>query len=198
MREVLQIQHLAVMNVNDAYGNAYVDGMRKARDEWAPDMLIHQVPLDEADIEASAKTGVASLKQTEYRFIFLLVFSNPVHDTVMEEAYKQGVAGTGLHNFLFGDSFLGTLDGRTFEPNSPLHLAYRGSGLFEVSGGVTGMPRYDALVQQVSELRSNPIDLEYLGSLFPPHTDPAYLNADGGPPFVSDDDTYLKEIPEKG
>ena len=119
----MQLQHLVVINVNDSYGNAYVEGMRNARDIYAPDMIIHQIPLDEGD--KAIESAIASAKATGYNFVFAIVFTIPTHDALLTEAYHQGVAGDGVHNWVFGDSFLGTLDGRQFEPGSPLHLAYR-------------------------------------------------------------------------
>lgn len=123
LRNVLKITHLAVVNINDAYGNAYVDDMRQAALTHAPDLIIQQVPVDENS--ASIQAAVASLKQSQFRFVFCLVFTTETHDELMSEAYNQGVAGDGLHNWIFGDSFLGTLDDRTFEKDSPLYLAYR-------------------------------------------------------------------------
>eukprot|EP00529_Nitzschia_sp_RCC80_P008017 CAMPEP_0113500784 /NCGR_PEP_ID=MMETSP0014_2-20120614/32547_1 /TAXON_ID=2857 /ORGANISM="Nitzschia sp." /LENGTH=1271 /DNA_ID=CAMNT_0000395211 /DNA_START=158 /DNA_END=3973 /DNA_ORIENTATION=+ /assembly_acc=CAM_ASM_000159 len=182
MREVLDIQHLAVVNVNDAYGNAFVEGMRAAADAHAPDMVFHQVPLDEE--QGSIPAAVESIKRTGYRFVFCLVFTQETHDQLLTEAYNAGVAGTGLHNWLFADSFLGTLDGRTFEKGSPLHLAYRGSALLEASGGVPGIPGFDGYESKMAEL-NNPKDMEYLGSLWPKHDDPAY---GATPPFVDSKD----------
>lgn len=123
LRQVMQIKHLSVINVNDSYGNAYVEGMRNARDIYAPDMIIHQIPLDEGT--KAIETAIASVKATEYRFVFSIVFTKETHDALLTEAYHQGVAGDGQHNWIFGDSFLGTLDHRSFEKGSPLHLAYR-------------------------------------------------------------------------
>jgi serine/threonine protein kinase len=187
IRNVLQVSHLAVINVNDAYGNAFVEGMRKAAALHAPDMVIHQIPLDED--QGSIEGAVASLKNTEFRFVFCLVFTTETHDAVLMEAYNNGVAGNGLHNWLFGDSFTGTLDGRIFEKGSPLHLSYRGSALMEVSGGVPGMPNYDNYASKMEALR-NPTDLEYLGSLFPKHEHPDYGSE---PPFIGNDD-FLTRI----
>jgi hypothetical protein len=123
MRNVLNIKHLAVINENDAYGNSYVEGLRLAAQDHAPDMLIHQIPLD--DGQGSIVAAVASLKNTEFRFVFAIVFTVETHDALLTEAYKEGVAGTGKHNWLFGDSFLGVLEGRQFKEGSPLHKSYR-------------------------------------------------------------------------
>ena len=119
----MRIRHLVVINVNDAYGNLYVEGMRNARDGYAPDMTIQQIPLDEGS--GSIHGAVGAAKDTGYRFIFAIVFTADTHDQLMTAAYEQGIAGDGKHNWIFGDSFLGTLDNRSFEKNSPLHLSYR-------------------------------------------------------------------------
>ena len=171
MREILQIKHLLVININDSYGNNYVEGMRNARDIYAPDMIIHQIPLDEG--EKAVQSAVSSAKATEYRFIFAIVFTAQTHDQLMTEAYNQGMAGDGQHNWIFGDSFLGTLDNRVFQKDSPLHLSYRGVGLLEITGGVAGFPKYDKYVEQMRELK-NPTDLEYTRTLFPKHDHPDF------------------------
>lgn len=186
IRKVLNVRHLAVINVNDAYGNAYVEGLRRAAEVHAPDMRIHQIPLDEG--RGSIVSTISNLKATQYRYIFCVVFSRETHDQLLTEAYKEGVAGTGKHNWLFGDSFLGTLDDRRFEEGSPLHLAYRGSALLEVSGGVPGIPKFDKFASEMARLRDNPEDMQYLGSIFPRHDDqPAYLagRPQGVQPFVN-------------
>lgn len=74
----------------------------------------------------AVKTAVESLKRTEYRFVFALVQGTETHDALMTEAFHQGVAGNGKHHWLYGDSFLGTLDDRKFEKDSPLQKAYSG------------------------------------------------------------------------
>ena len=123
LRNVLQIEKLAVININDAYGNAYVEGMRQATAKYTPDLSIQQIPVD--DNSESIQAAVRSLKQTGFRFVFCLVFTRETHDELLLEAYNQGVAGNGLHNWIFGDSFLGVLVDRTVEKDSPLYRAYR-------------------------------------------------------------------------
>ena len=87
IREVLNVKHLAVINVNDAYGNAYVQGMRKAAENFAPDMVLHQIPLD--DDPASIPAAINSLVATEYRYVFAVVFTPQTHDALIEEAYSK-------------------------------------------------------------------------------------------------------------
>ena len=120
--EVLQARHLAVINVNDAYGNAFVDGMRSAASNFAPDMIIQQIPV--IDDPLSIQAAIEALTRSEYRFVFTLVYGRSTHDAIMETAYEQNVAGNGLHNWFYGDTF-GGLSGRTMVKGSPLHLAYQ-------------------------------------------------------------------------
>ena len=114
--DVLEVKHLAVINVNDAYGNAFVDGIRAAAKVYAPDLETQQIWIidDETIIEAAIQT----LVRTEYRYVFGLVFGVDFHNAIMTEAYRQGLAGNGLHNWFFGDAF-GGLNGRAFVKDSP-------------------------------------------------------------------------------
>ncbi|GKY96680.1 hypothetical protein MPSEU_000627600 [Mayamaea pseudoterrestris] len=185
MVDVLQLEHLVVINVNDAYGNAFVDGLRMAADEYAPSMNIHQIPLDEG--QGSIELVVQQLKLTNYRFVFCVVFTQELNDALMTEAVKQGVAGNGVTNWIYGDSFTGLLDGRTFEKDSVLAKAYQGVGLMEAAGGVPGMPSYDAYQKQMMKLKDK-IDLKYVGALLPNHTNPNYPASYKENPFIYRDD----------
>ena len=182
LRNVLEIKNLAVVNVNDSYGNNFVEGMRVAAEEHAPDLIIQQIPLDEG--QGSIEAAVESLKSSRCRFVFGLVFTRETHDALLTEAYNQGVAGTGLHTWLFADSFGSTLDGRTFENGSPLHLSYRGTGLLEISGGVEGLPDFDSFSAKMAELK-NPTDLAYLESISPRQNHP---NFGSDVPFLYSED----------
>jgi len=172
LRDVVQIQHLAVINVNDEYGNAYVEAMRAAAEIHAPDLVIYQIPIDEN--ESSIKAAVESLKLSEYRYVFCLVFGLKFHDTLLEEAYNQKVAGTGLHTWFFGDSFGGGLNDRTFPKDSPLHKAYQGGGLLEGTGGLPGLTRFDHYQDAMARLK-NPNDMDYLTKHFLLHDVPEYI-----------------------
>ncbi|CAB9514229.1 activated protein kinase catalytic subunit alpha-1 [Seminavis robusta] len=189
MHTVLGLQHVAIINVNDAFGNAYVEGMRHAAAIHAPQLKIHQVPLDEG--QAAISAAVASVKAIEYQYIFMIVFTAETHDAIMTEAYQTGVAGDGQHVWIYADSFLGVLDGRTFVKDGPLHKSYRGSGMVEIAGGFPGMPKYDSFVQHVTEM-DNLADLQTIGALFPQHDDwPMY---DAHTYVTGQHESYLKDV----
>ena len=171
MREHLGIAHLAVINVNDAYGNSFVEGLRIAAQTYAPGMVVHPIPLDWE--QGGVETAIQVLKKTQFTFVFCLVFTAETHDALLLEAYHQGVAGTGQHNWLFADTFGGVLRHRLLEEGSPLHKAYQGVGALEASAGVAGMPDFDNFEYAINQL-NNAQDLEYLSGIFPKHDDENY------------------------
>jgi len=170
---ILKVKYLSVINVNDAYGNAFVDGLRKAANQIDPGINIHQIPVDDGAVNFT--DVVSSLKSVKYRFIFAIIFSRKTHNALLKEAYKQGVAGNGKHNWFFADSFADTLEGQTFEYDSSLHLAYRGIATIQTVGGVKGRGTYDKFVSEMETLR-NPDDIQYLGSILPKYDNPNYDN----------------------
>ncbi|CAJ1951408.1 unnamed protein product [Cylindrotheca closterium] len=180
--DVLNVKRFAIVHVNDSFGNGFVIAFRRAARIYAPDMEILAIPLLDGDERRAAE----ALLQSGFTYVFCLAFTNEVHDNLMVAAHELGVAGDGTHSWFFGDSFVGTLKGRSFEPGSALHKAYNGVGMLEVAGGLPGDPAYDSFVSELEKLK-NPEDLEYLGSLFPQYNAPQYGSS---PPFI-DDDTFL-------
>ena len=96
-RDILNVSHLAVVNVNDSYGNSFSEGLRIAAETLAPGMKIVQIPLDFGG--RGVRDAIERVKLTKFRYIFGIVFTRNVHDKLMTEAYKEGVAGTGAHNW---------------------------------------------------------------------------------------------------
>lgn len=188
VRDVLKLQHLAVIYVNDSYGNGYVDSLHKAADVYTPDLKIHPIPLDIGG--TSMESAIAKLKDVRYRFVLAAVFTRETHDALMAEAYKQGVAGNGLHNWFFGATFVDTLSNRVFEKGSPLHLAYRGIGQIQFSGGVDGLPNYDTYLHKIAQLQ-NPTDMEYLRNVFPKYDDEEHESWTS----MADDPEFLLTVP---
>lgn len=123
LAQVLQLQHLAVIYVNDAYGNAFIEYLRRVADIHAPQLDIQAFSISFKD--RSVPGAIESVKATGFRFIFCAFLQVDAFDEVVIEGYNQGIAGTGVHNWLFNAAFSGVLPGRKFEKNSPLHLAYR-------------------------------------------------------------------------
>eukprot|EP00980_Cylindrotheca_fusiformis_P023028 scaffold10066_cov100-Cylindrotheca_fusiformis.AAC.5 len=172
LRDALNVTKLAVVHVNDPYGNANVLGLREAARKYSPDMDIRSIPINE-EKEGTEKEAIEAVKETGYRYVFCAVYQT---DKLMTEAYNMDVAGNGKHNWFFGDS-TSNPSGGTYEKGSPLSLAYRGVGKLQFTGGLPGMPAYDSFTNEMEKLK-NPDDLQYLGSLF---------SKNGNiPPFVED------------
>jgi len=127
-RHELGLKYLAVININDSYGNEYVSSLRAAANDFAPDLSILQIPIDEQDIEQA----IAVLKDSQYQVVFAILISKQFHDDILTEAVRQGVAGNGEHNWFFTETFRSVLDGRIVEVGSPLHKAYNGVGMFSI------------------------------------------------------------------
>eukprot|EP00980_Cylindrotheca_fusiformis_P028589 scaffold22613_cov126-Cylindrotheca_fusiformis.AAC.9 len=177
LRDVLAATKLAVVHINDPYGNANALGLREAARKYAPDMDIRSFPIDE-EKEDTEKAAMEAVKETGFRFVFCAMYQT---DKVMTEAYNMDLAGNGKHNWFFGDS-TSNPSSSSFEKGSPLSLAYGGVGKLQFTGGFSGIPAYDRFTEEMEKLK-NPDDLQYLGSLFPNHDNPAFGNT---PSFVED------------
>ncbi|KAL3911896.1 MAG: hypothetical protein SGILL_007100, partial [Bacillariaceae sp.] len=170
----LRCTHLAVINVNDSFGNGYVNGLRQAAAKHAPDSLnLVQIPVSADGNEESLRQAITTLKDSGFLFVIAILIDNSQYDNLLQEAVQRDVAGNGRHNWVFADSVgIGTL---RFPQNSPLIKAYEGSGRFQVSA--TFGEKFDSLDEQASELK-NPSDYAYLNQLLPNFTDSPFYSGD--------------------
>ncbi|VEU36846.1 unnamed protein product [Pseudo-nitzschia multistriata] len=157
----LGLEHLAVININDSYGNSFVRGLKVAAAKHAPNMKIAQIPIEEND--ESIKQAIESLKQTNYRFVFCITFK-PWFDVIMEEAARMEAAGDGKYNWMFPDSFSGALSHRKFERGSLLQKAYQGTGML-TSSAKSGS-KFQSFSSSMQALK-NEEDFQYLKTLIP-------------------------------
>eukprot|EP00536_Pseudo-nitzschia_multiseries_P007387 jgi/Psemu1/240179/estExt_Genewise1.C_1740029 len=157
----LGLEHVAVININDAFGNSFVNGLKDAAANAAPNMTIVQIPID--GTQESIEQAIASLKQSKYRFVFCIAFAH-MHNPIMEEASRKGVAGNGEHNWMFADGFAGVLSDVEFEKGSALHKAYRGTGML-VSSAKAG-PQLRPFSDSMLALK-NKEDYHYMNTILP-------------------------------
>lgn len=120
-RDVLKVKHIVVLNSNEEASNAIINGVRADAAEFAPDMVIQQIPYDPES--GSVEAIVAAVKATGFRFVYSLLFGGNLQDSVMEEAYRQGIAGNGLHTWIFGEGF--TTRNKMYGEDNPLAKAYQ-------------------------------------------------------------------------
>eukprot|EP00934_Nitzschia_sp_Nitz4_P003762 Nitzschia sp. Nitz4//scaffold94_size78252//34841//37933//NITZ4_005469-RA/size78252-augustus-gene-0.72-mRNA-1//-1//CDS//3329560383//3752//frame0 len=167
LHHVLKIEHLAVVNVNDSFGNSFVQGLRNAAILYAPDLEILQVTVETSQSDW-IQGALQRIKDSEFRYTFALLYGQDHHDQFFEAAYDMGMAGNGDYSWFLGDTYTQFNDGRVFEPNSTLSLAYRGVGQIQASGGIRdiGLDNFDKFMATYETL-NNPDDLHYLYSLMP-------------------------------
>ena len=186
LRYELGVKHLAVLHVNDAYGNAYALGLQLAAAEYAPDMVLQSYDFPFESTPDIAKRTITLLKQTNYRYFFGVFFSTVHYDPFMTEAYRQGIAGTGYHNWMFSDSVSTSVFADGFPLGSDLHLASRGSSRIGAVGGVPGIEKYDLFLRSMQDLK-NTKDINYIQSKHPTYPD----EPDYQPYQIVDDDEFF-------
>jgi hypothetical protein len=186
LRYELGVKHLAVLHVNDAYGNSYALGLQLAAAEFAPDMVIASYDFPFEATPDTVKRTIGLLKNTQFRYFFGIIFSTVHYEAFMTEAYNQGIAGTGLHNWIFSDSVSTSILADPFESGSPLHLASKGASRIGAVGGVPGIELYDLFLESMLDL-DNPEDIEVVQSKHP-----SYLKeADYEPLQIEDDPEFF-------
>jgi hypothetical protein len=131
-----------------------------------------------------------TLKVSNFRFVFAVLQHRDLHDTVMEAAYKRGLAGNEAQefNWFFSDTFRSVLvnhEDRIFPKGSPLHLAYRGVGFitpaaFALDTGTRFQPsaKFETFQDSIQEIRRSSDQIEYLRTILP------LDNSTGTIPFV--------------
>lgn len=169
------VDYVAVLHVDDAYGNSFANGIRLEAQRNAPDLRVVPVSISSGADDAKVKEAVRALKQTKFTYFFGILHASMV-DKVMTEAYNQGIAGTGKHTWLFGDSVGNTMIGRSFPVGSPLEKAYRGTGMLRASGGVPGMEAFDKLSKSMQQIRESKEDMSLLNAHYPTYSDGQPVN----------------------
>jgi hypothetical protein len=190
LRHELGVKHLAVLHVNDAYGSSYALALQLAAAELAPEMTIEPFGFPfEATSEIVNQT-IDSLKKTEFRYFFGIIFSTEHYKPFMTEAYHQKIAGTGLHNWIFSDSVSTSILTKSFDIGSPLHLASRGATIISAVGGVPGND-YELFKKSMLDL-NNPTDIELIQSKHPSYP----KEPDYEPHQIEDDPEFFLKAAE--
>ena len=179
------VNHIAIVHTYSAYGISFADAIVK---HAAPALNISKFGVinTEAD-DRVISNAVRLLKETQCRYFFTVISETTLLDKVMTEAYKQGIAGTGLHTWLFSDGSDGSVAGRSFPLGSPLAKAYKGTGVLRATGGMYGIDAFDHLTLAMQELKKFQEDLSFLNSHLPIYPEGASVNHSE----VTSQDTFL-------
>lgn len=162
--EEWNVNYLAVLHVDDAYGNAFAKGINLAAQQ-VPNLQVETVDISYSPSDEEVLEAINKLKNTQYTYFFGILFSEDI-DRIMTEAFNQGIAGDGIHQWLFSDGLGSYIGSKQFEEGSPLAKAFRGTGVLSAVGGIPGIESYDKLVSSLQQL-NNEDDVAYLESLLP-------------------------------
>lgn len=165
------IYYVAVLHVNDVYGDFYVNGLRNAATKLAPGKMTMKsvsIPViretDQGVARENIELQIKEIVDTSFNYI-IGVFYEAHYGTVMEEAFRQGIAGDGVHNWFFSDLLMDSqIMYSTYEKGSPLYLATKGVGI--ISSSSQYAPYYKKYLAVLQEL-NNDEDLDYLESTLP-------------------------------
>lgn len=172
LRNILNVKHLAIVYVNDAYGDAYALGLQLAVEQYAPDMRVQSFSMDFDITDEIATKTIKQIKETNYRYIFGVIFSNVQYEPLMTEAYKQDIAGTGEHSWMFSDSVSPSFfSNQEFDVDSALYKASLGAFRISAVAGVAGSPNFDTFFRSVNDL-NNDEDISLIQSKHPTYEDP--------------------------
>lgn len=67
---VLKVKHLAVINFNDSYGNAYVSALQRAVQEYAPHMVLKAINIPRFAEADDIVQAISIAKETKFRYFF--------------------------------------------------------------------------------------------------------------------------------
>lgn len=160
------VEYLAVLHVDDAYGNAFAKGITLSAQRDFPGLRVETVDILYGAGKEEVAEAVRKLKNTQYMYVFAILYSEDV-ENIMTEAFNQGIAGTGIHNWIFSDGLGSYVASRTFKIGSPLEKAFRGTSVLSAVGGVKGIDQFDKLTRSLQQLGENEEDVSYIESLLP-------------------------------
>ena len=103
------------------------------------------------------------LKKTHVRFFFLIGAAT-IAPSILDEAHRQGIAGTGTHNWVTSDPLL--LDSQ-YNPSSRKSEILTGLSVFYVVQSQAGVGGFDKFQEVWSSLANNTEDLAYLDDKLP-------------------------------
>jgi hypothetical protein len=163
--DVLELKYLAVISMNEAYGNSFVESLQIAKDDTIGAPTIYRITIDSSG--DGITQALKDLKKSEYRYILAAMPNMDNYDRLLTAAYDMGLAGNGTHQWYFSDSFGGHRDIDTM--SEALQLSYNRTGVFKPSAGRHN--QYNEFVYQLERLSRSKEDMEYVHNVIPQNND---------------------------
>lgn len=186
----LGVRHMAVAYSDESGIVAESNAMLEIAREKYLDLVIEPVPYAGEVTESTAKTVVENVRRTNLTYVYL--FAGPEEaEPFLQEAFRQGVAGTGRHAWILRTTNReadGAVLRSEFVPGDPVLRSIQGTLRFEAVVGASGIARYDSFMSAWNEIDTNEEDRAYLESVLPSYPDdPTYqpsLLFENASPFV--------------
>jgi len=159
---VLKLEYLAVVSMNEAFGNSFVESLQLESEKTIGSPRIYRITIDSSGDGISA--ALNELKNTQYRYILAVMPNMAYYDRLLEAAYNMGLAGKGTYQWFFADSF----QGQRGMISESLQLAYNHTGVFKPSAGrLNNNTKYNEFVTQLNNLSMSREDMEYIRGIIP-------------------------------
>ena len=190
LRDVLKIRYLAVVYVDDEFGNSFSTGLRWAIENYRtsnPDndppyivLQTVQIPPRAEDLTPQVlERAVRVLKETRFTYFVACVYDSQIN-AILLEAHLQGIAGTGKHSWFLPLGY-SVIPGSVVKRGSALDKVYQGA--FTIGPKVVGYENtegehddqsdaFKRLIEVIRHLRDNTPDIDYVRSLLPEAVQP--------------------------
>ena len=127
--------------------------------------------------DSKAKTVVKQIQLSRLTHVQLFMATYET-EILLQEAFRQGVVGSGRHVWTFRDlprTTGGNVIRTEYAPDDPLLLSLQGALRLEPVNGAPGIARYDSFVDAWKEIGTSEEDMAYLKSKLPKYPDdPTY------------------------
>jgi hypothetical protein len=186
----LRITHLAVLTLNEAFGQSFGQAIQLAtslmasqgsgRDGQQPSVAtgtsirIHRINMDSTSPQGIQR-ALENLQESKFRYVLAALLTKELHQEVLLQAVDMDLAGNGKHQWFFPDSFE-LFESEMFDGDNDDHVkllrAYQGIGVFVPSAKTSRSSanskknRYEKFKAQMSQI-NNPTDIAYLNNILP-------------------------------
>lgn len=185
-RDRLQVSHLAILTMNEPYGQSFGQSIQIQASTIAPDLRIHRINMNDGTKEGIIR-ALQEFKETKYRYVLAAVSTPEIHVDLLEQAVDMDLAGNGDYQWFFPESFFGTIEKNAFfDTDSKLRRAYRGVGIFSPTDvgersdlhnlrrtsqsdyfNLTNPTKHDLFKEQMRRISQTPKDIGYLNRILP-------------------------------
>jgi len=156
--DVLQLKYLALLYVNEPYGNSFAEALARETENRSNGPHIRRISIDSTG--DTLQSALNDLKASQYSYILAAMPSTRFYDKLLEEAYRMGVAGNEEYQWYFSDSFH---EGGANLTKYSLRMAYNGTGMFRPSAGrLQNNTNFDEFASQLCNLTTSDEDMDYI------------------------------------